>query len=317
MALTVSVVVTTFYREELLRRTLLSCMASRDVDPATVELIAVDGSPNASARDTVAEVAAEAAKRGLVVRYVHEPRPGISHARNAGIHAAASDLVAFIDDDEEADPDWLSRMLACQARYKADIVLGPVYPIFEMEHAAHDPFWRWFFTADTGLKTGDIVARGCGTHNCLVVKPVCCIDDAPFDPALGLTGGEDSRFFQTVRSRGGRLIWCHDAVISEFIPAGRTTWTFAWRRRLRENQLLLQWFLWSNPPQYFQVPLWMTIGLAQMLVYFPLALLFVGVHRPTAMKFGAKVAGGVGKLLWFPGLTLIGYGAGHRQPAAA
>lgn len=316
MTLTVSVVVTTFYREQLLRRTLLSCMASRDIDLATVELITVDGSPNASARGTVAEVQAEASRLGLAVRYVHEPRPGISPSRNAGIAAAAADLVAFIDDDEEADPYWLSRMLACQSRFNADIVLGPVYPVFEVEQAGRDPFWRWFHTADTGLATGDTVARGCGTHNCLIVKHVCCIDDEPFDPALGLTGGEDSRFFQTVRSRGGRLIWCADAVINEFIPASRTTWTFAWRRRLRENQLLLQWFLWSNPPQYFQVPLWMAIGLAQMLVFFPLALVCVAVHRPTAMKCGARVAGGIGKLIWFPGLTLIGYGPGHR-PAAA
>lgn len=162
-------------------------------------------------------------------------------------------------------------MLACQSRYRADIVLGPVYPMFEAERGARDPFWRWFFTADTGQATGAIATRGGGTHNCLILKPSCCVDDAPFDPAQGLTGGEDSRFFQTVRSRGGRLVWCADAVINEFIPASRSTWTFAWRRRLRENQLLLQWFLWSKPPQYAQVLLWMAIGLGQILVFAPLA----------------------------------------------
>ena len=317
MALKVSVVIVTFYREDLVRRTLLSCLAQNDIDFRDFEIIVVDGSPDCSARSLVAGLQDEAARRGIIMRYLHEPRPGISHSRNAGVAAAAADLVAFIDDDEEADPHWLSRMLACQARFNADVVVGPVYPMFELDHAARDPFWRWYFTADSHQVSGESAKRGAGTHNCLFVKKTCCADDQPFDPARGLTGGEDTRFFQTVRQRGGRVVWCAEAIINEFIPAARTHWSFAWHRRMRESQLLLQLLLTERPPKFFSVLLWMAIGFCQVATFAPLALIVAAFNRPTAMKYLAKAAGGFGKLFWFPGLTLIGYGDRRAtQPVA-
>lgn len=314
MALNVSVVVVTFHREQFLRRTLWSCLAQRDVDFSAVELIAVDGSRNASARGVVDEMSQEAGKLGLSLRYVHEPRPGISHSRNAGVSAAGGDLVAFIDDDEEAEPHWLARLLHCQATFGADVVVGPVYPMFELDRASRDPYWRWYFTADSRQPSGEIAKWGApGTHNCLFLKRTCCINDEPFDPALGLTGGEDTRFFQSVAGRGGKVVWCADAIMNEFIPASRSRWSYALRRQLRESQLHMQAFLWSGRPNLKSLAWWTAIGFAQVAIYAPLTLVCAVFDRPLAMKCGTKLAGGIGKLFWFPGLTLIGYG--DRGPA--
>jgi len=52
----------------------------------------------------------------------------------------------------------------------------------------------------------------------------------------------------------------------------------------------------------------MGIGLFQIMLYAPLSLAFATFDRSTAMKCATKVAGGVGKLMWLPGMTLIGYG---------
>jgi succinoglycan biosynthesis protein ExoM len=308
MGYQVSIVVVTFYREELLRRTLRSLLAQRDVDLATVEILAVDGAPDGSARGVVAALEDEAARSGACLRYLHEPRPGISPARNAGVRAASADLVAFVDDDEEADSGWLKQMLAALTRYQADVVVGPVYPVFEAERAARDPFWSWYFTADSRQPSGEIAKRGAGTHNCLFVKRTCCVDDEPFDPALGLTGGEDFRFFLSVANRGGRVVWCAEGIIREFIPAARSEWGYALRRRLRENQLLLQSFLWSDPPNRRRVAAWMAIGLMQLVLFAPLSMALLVVNRAAAKKCATKAVGGLGKLLWLPGMTLIGYG---------
>jgi glycosyltransferase involved in cell wall biosynthesis len=43
-------------------------------------------------------------------RLLRTERQGNSEARNAGIHAATSDVVAFIDDDATAEPGWLSSL---------------------------------------------------------------------------------------------------------------------------------------------------------------------------------------------------------------
>jgi glycosyltransferase involved in cell wall biosynthesis len=309
MAAHVSAVIVTFYREELLKRTLRSCLAQCDVDPAGLEIVVVDGSPTQSARAVVADSEREARRIGATLRYVSEPRPGISHSRNAGVRAATADLVAFIDDDEEAEPHWLARLLACQARFGADVVVGPVFPMFELDRAARDPYWGWYFTADSHQASGEPAKWGApGTHNCLLVKHKCCVDDEPFDPALGLTGGEDMRFFHSVVERGGKVVWCADAIINEFIPATRSRWSYALRRQLRESQLHMQAFLWAAQPDYAKLAYWMAIGLAQIFVYGPLMLVLAAFDRPLAMKCGTKAAGGIGKLFWFPGVTLIGYG---------
>lgn len=309
MAIKVSVVVVTFYREQFLRRTLWSCLAQRDVAFDEVELIAVDGAPSASARDVVAEVSEEAQRRGLTLRYIHEPRPGISHSRNAGVNAAAGELVAFIDDDEEADPYWLARLLQCQERFNADVVVGPVFPMFELDKASRDPYWRWYFTADSRQASGEIAKWGApGTHNCLFLKRTCCVTDQPFDPELGLTGGEDTRFFYSVVERGGKMIWCADAIINEFVPASRSRWSYALRRQLRESQLHMQAFLWTDRRNFKSLAWWTAIGFAQVVVYTPLTLVCAVFNRSLAMKCGTKLAGGIGKLFWLPSLTLIGYG---------
>jgi glycosyltransferase involved in cell wall biosynthesis len=49
--------------------------------------------------------------RSRPVTYLHEPRPGVSNARNRGIAAARGEVVAFIDGDCIAEPRWLRELV--------------------------------------------------------------------------------------------------------------------------------------------------------------------------------------------------------------
>lgn len=83
------------------------------------EVIVVDNGPDAETR-----AAAEAAN----VRYVVEPRPGLSRARNAGVIAATGDVVIFVDDDVRPEPGWADALMC---RFDADhvgLVCGLVLP---------------------------------------------------------------------------------------------------------------------------------------------------------------------------------------------
>ncbi len=56
---------------------------------------------------------------------------GLSGGRNTGVRAAHGDIVAFLDDDAAADPDWTARLLAA---YRDPLVLGVgglVRPLWE------------------------------------------------------------------------------------------------------------------------------------------------------------------------------------------
>lgn len=62
------------------------------------------------------------------VRYVHEPRPGLSIARNAGIAAARRPLLAFTDDDVEVHPNWTAELVQAFSQEKVEAVTGLVLP---------------------------------------------------------------------------------------------------------------------------------------------------------------------------------------------
>ncbi len=101
--LDVSVVVCTRERPEQLARCLAS-LSRGTVAPD--EIIVVDNAPASGAtRDVVA------AATGPGVRWVPEPRRGLSHARNTGVSAASGATIAFTDDDTEVHPDWLWRIV--------------------------------------------------------------------------------------------------------------------------------------------------------------------------------------------------------------
>ena len=129
----ISVVVCT--RDRLTQlRTCLDCLTRQEYP--RFEVIVVD---NAPVSDAVRALVATAAD-GLTLRYVPEPRPGLSWARNAGIAAASGDIIAWLDDDEEPDDHWLAGF-ACGFAQSDDIgcVTGMVLPA-RLDTQAQDLF---------------------------------------------------------------------------------------------------------------------------------------------------------------------------------
>jgi glycosyltransferase involved in cell wall biosynthesis len=121
--MSVAVVVCTSSRG---RRSLLSaCVESvLDGERPFDELIVVADGDRALEREIVASLPPS-------VHVLPSDRPGLSAARNTGLQAARSDIVAFLDDDARADARWLSSLtetLACQETLGAG---GPVLPAWE------------------------------------------------------------------------------------------------------------------------------------------------------------------------------------------
>lgn len=62
------------------------------------------------------------------VRYVHEPRPGLSRARNCGVAASTRPLVAFTDDDVEVHARWSGEIVRAFEESDVESVTGLVIP---------------------------------------------------------------------------------------------------------------------------------------------------------------------------------------------
>jgi GT2 family glycosyltransferase len=103
---TATVVVPTHDRTNQLRACVRSLLA---LDHPAFEVVVVDNAPSEDATERM--VGKEFASDPRV-RYLREPCPGASRARNLGVSAARGEVVAFTDDDAAVDPGWLSALIA-------------------------------------------------------------------------------------------------------------------------------------------------------------------------------------------------------------
>ena len=70
----------------------------------------------------------------------------LGSARNTGVEQASSEIVAFLDDDAAADPDWLKFMVAPYDQPEVVAVGGAPLPVFETPRPAwFPPQLDWVF----------------------------------------------------------------------------------------------------------------------------------------------------------------------------
>ncbi len=107
---TVSVVVCTRDRGPVLGQCLDQLAA---LSYPALEMVIVD---NASSDETTARVFDEKVGTDPRFRYVREPVPGLSRARNRGLAQVSSDIIAYTDDDVRVDARWVDGLVRGFAR---------------------------------------------------------------------------------------------------------------------------------------------------------------------------------------------------------
>ncbi len=65
------------------------------------------------------------------VRYIHEAQAGVSRARNRGFQEAASEYVAYLDDDAIAPADWLETAQSVIRSVAPPVFGGPIVAYFD------------------------------------------------------------------------------------------------------------------------------------------------------------------------------------------
>ncbi len=105
----ISVILCTYNRCESLKKTLDSL--AELVVPQSIkwELLIVDNNSKDRTREVTNQSSESHAGR---LRYIFEPRQGLSNARNTGIREARGEVLAFVDDDVTVETNWLYDLTA-------------------------------------------------------------------------------------------------------------------------------------------------------------------------------------------------------------
>lgn len=217
----ISICVATYKRPQGLTALLqgIKALTFAKVDRPHVEVVIVDNDSTASARKICEDAKADFP---WTLIYEVEPQQGVSYARNRAIACASSssDFIVFIDDDEAPQPQWLDELLHAQGVHNADVVTGPVYPIFE---AAEVPKWihSGGFFNPPDREDGSVVHIAY-THNVLVKAELLRQNKAAFDNDFAFRGAEDVHLFMKLSKEGAKFIWAREAAVYEIIPPQRT-----------------------------------------------------------------------------------------------
>ncbi|MCW5725489.1 MAG: glycosyltransferase family 2 protein [Maricaulaceae bacterium] len=300
----VSIVIPTFRRPDRLLAAARSALAQTRAESGARELVIVDNDPEGSAAAAIETLKAEAA---IPVIAVHQPRPGVASARNAGVAAARGGLIAFLDDDETAPPGWLDALLAARAAHDADVAFGPVRTRLPDAVTAHRDYFSAFF-ARTGPAQSGVIEKPFGCGNSLLRRAALPDPKAPFDPACDESGGEDDLLFAQMGARGARFAWAAEAWVWEAPDAARLTLAYALRRAFAYGQGPSEACAAAKPPQLAQLAFWMLVGFGQAAVYGLLAGPMWLLRLPGRAKMLDRAARGAGKLFWFPPFTQRFYG---------
>lgn len=222
----VDVCICTFHRPAVVEA-LLS--AARQT-PAPARILVID---NAETPEAAGRVARMQTRTAVPVVYIHAPARNISVARNAALDAATAEWIAFLDDDETAEPGWLAALLAEAQARPCDAVLGPVDAVYPPDAPA------WIRALDTH-STRPVVAAGAirkgYAGNAMLRRATVARLGLRFDPALGRSGGEDDRFFYDLTDAGGVIAYASGALALEPAPAPRLTLEWLMRRSFRTGQ---------------------------------------------------------------------------------
>jgi len=305
----VSVVVPTYHRPDGLEQAIKSIFKQTIIEQG-LDIIIVDNDPAASAADAIDRLKSICPET-VTIRADHEPRAGVANARNKAMGLLRTDLVAFLDDDQTAAPDWLEKLLINAERYGTTVSFGPLTTVLPDETMKHHAYFAEFFGRHPGHSNGPI-DEFYGICNSLIdfsrIEPL----DPWFDEATNETGGEDDMLFHHILTTGGTFSWQSDANVYEHPEARRVNLSYTLRRAVAYGQGPVTLARKSKPPRFDKVIGWMAVGGAKALYHGTIALGMFVIRHPRRAYHYDRTVRGLAKIFWFVGMRFYGAAAAPK-----
>lgn len=206
-----------------------------------VRFLVVENDTQANSRAEIQRRKGEISDAPL--HYVLEAQIGIPFGRNRAAKEAlahGSDLLAFVDDDEVIDRNWLTKLVSAYRSSNATLLGGPL----AMQPPANDLTWiqRKLYKGleQRGRKQERRAAQRGNlngtdgvtivTNNWLAETRLFSEHGLRFDETMRFTGGTDTKFYKEVRAKNLPTAWVKDAYVYEEVPAERLSISYQFRR---------------------------------------------------------------------------------------
>ncbi|WP_425392921.1 glycosyltransferase family 2 protein [Ekhidna sp.] len=207
-------------RPEMLKEALNSLINIHLPEEVDVLLIVCD---NGSTDESFKVVQNLEEKTPFKVSYLKEERQGIAYMRNRILEKALDEkatYLAFFDDDETVDEDWLVELTNARIKYSAHVVQGRLEQKFP--EISDSKIVKKFFPGDFNKNSGDDLNEAY-TGNVIMDISFVVSNNLRFNHRFNLTGGSDSYFFRQMKKNGARIVYCKEAVATETIPESRAS----------------------------------------------------------------------------------------------
>lgn len=229
----VTVGIPTYKRPKMLEK-LVNSIFSSNIDRSligTLDIVVVDNDVDRTAEALINRLIANNTSEFFKLHYHCYPIKGLSNVRNEIIGKALllqPDYIAFMDDDEYVNPEWLNELTRTVIQNKGDFAMGPVIADFEtkVSPAIAEGFPYFKYADQTKvhfIHSGNMIMRSQFIRD----------QEMKFDPRFNTLGAEDSYFGLTALKKGGSIFWAKKAIAYETIPAKRASLNWLIKRRFR------------------------------------------------------------------------------------
>ena len=232
----ISVIIPTYNRADWLCDA-LETLSRQNTKGFEYEVIVVD---NRSTDDTQSVVETLALSYPVKLTYVYEPNEGVAPARNHGIREASGDYLAFMDDDELAEPGWLLGLYDAIKSKQAVCAGGAVH--LDMTDAEANKLGdrRRRALRERREDGGAVREMGPreypGTDNLIVARHL--LDSVGvFDESMRC-GGSDNDLTIRIRKANNRLWFAPNAIVRHRVGPERLTAQFFKRDAMQSGSLL-------------------------------------------------------------------------------
>ncbi len=283
----VSVIVSTYNRAKSLRDTIES-LVSQKAEGCSYEIIVVDNNSRDKTRDVVATFNGK-------VRYLFEPKQGLSYARNAGIKEAGGQVIAFTDDDVIVDSNWIASIYQCFKETKALAVGGKIERLWHCDRPEWllDELTGPLIVQDLGperkkwdQKNRHMVGANMAFHRSLFEKY------GLFREELGrrgdeLIGGEDRELFRRFFEANIPIFYEPKAVVHHKVESQRLTKEYVRKWFWDVGRTLGHEMEWKWYHSVSIAPLWLWKQIFQSLIRFLKVELYPGSNARE--RFAARI----------------------------